>query len=126
MKNKERLITMTNALQTIANNYLCIDDTGFMERNKPDDDFSENTETEEQLMNDIWSNYIDHLYERDRMLFSHLFVKKDHTVMAHFIDVYPKGIDINTNNYIESIDVPLSINDTPETLKHKKEHLLYQ
>ena len=76
IKNKERLITMTNVLQTIANNYLCIDDTGFMERGKPDDDFTENTETEEQLMNDIWSNYIDHLYERDRMLFSHLFVKK--------------------------------------------------
>ena len=46
--------------------------------------------------------------------------------MAHFIEVYPKGIDINTNNYIESIDIPLSIDDTPETLKRKKERLLHQ
>lgn len=117
---------MTNLLQIIANNYLCINDTGFMKRNEPDDDFSENTEIENKLMENIWLNFLDHLYERDRMLFSHLYVKKDHTIMAHFINVYPKGVDINTNNYIESIDVPLSIVDTPETLKRKKEQLLHQ
>lgn len=118
--NKEQV------LNEIIENYNDISDTEFQYKNDEYDDGLPITEKENAIMEALWEQFIDYLYVRDRMLFSHAYVY-DNQVYLHFIDVIDGHDDAeNPQAYLEVDDILITADMTPEDLNDIKVNQLKQ
>ena len=77
-------------------------------------------------MEALWEQFIDYLYVRDRMLFSHAYVY-DNQVYLHFIDVIDGHDDAeNPQAYLDVDDILITADMTPEDLTEIKINQLKQ
>lgn len=113
-------------LQTIIDNYDNISDTEYEPKTNKHNDFLTNTDKEHHIMEHLWEQFINHLYVRDYMLFSHAYVY-DNKVYLHFTDVIDGEDDIEyPNEFINVPDIHITENMTPEELTFIKINLLRQ
>lgn len=118
--NKEQV------LNEIIENYNDISDTEFQYKNDEYADGLPITEKENAIMEVLWEQFIDYLYVRDRMLFSHAYVY-DNQVYLHFIDVIDGHDDAeNPQAYLEVDDILITADMTPEDLTEIKINQLKQ
>lgn len=118
--NKEQV------LNEIIENYNDISDTEFQYKNDEYADGLPITEKENAIMEALWEQFIDYLYVRDRMLFSHAYVY-DNQVYLHFIDVIDGHDDAeNPQAYLDVDDILITADMTPEDLTEIKINQLKQ
>lgn len=118
--NKEQVI------KEIIENYNDISDVEFQYKNEPYSDGLPITEKENAIMEALWEQFIDYLYVRDHMLFSHAYVY-DNQVYLHFIDVIEADDDIdNPKAYLDVDDILITADMTPEDLNDIKVNQLKQ
>ena len=118
--NKEQV------LKEIIENYNDISDTEFQYKNDEYADGLPITEKENAIMEALWEQFIDYLYVRDRMLFSHAYVY-DNQVYLHFIDVIDGHDDAeNPQAYLDVDDILITADMTPEDLTEIKINQLKQ
>jgi len=118
--NKEQV------LNEIIENYNDISDTEFQYKNDEYADGLPITEKENAIMEALWEQFIDYLYVRDRMLFSHAYVY-DNQVYLHFIDVIDGHDDAeNPQAYLEVDDILITADMTPGDLNDIKVNQLKQ
>lgn len=118
--NKEQV------LNEIIENYNDISDTEFQYKNDEYADGMPVTPKEDVIMEALWEQFIDYLYVRDRMLFSHAYVY-DNQVYLHFIDVIDGHDDAeNPQAYLEVDDILITADMTPGDLNDIKVNQLKQ
>lgn len=118
--NKEQVI------KEIIENYNDISDVEFQYKNEPYNDGLPITEKENAIMEALWEQFIDYLYVRDHMLFSHAYVY-DNQVYLHFIDVIEADDNIdNPKAYLDVDDILITADMTPEDLNDIKVNQLKQ
>ena len=118
--NKEQV------LNEIIENYNDISDTEFQYKNDEYADGLPITEKENAIMEALWEQFIDYLYVRDHMLFSHAYVY-DNYVYLHFIDVIEGDDDAeNPQAYLEVDDILITADKTPGDLTEIKINQLKQ
>ena len=118
--NKEQV------LNEIVENYQDISDVEFQYKNNEYEDGLPITAKENAIMEALWEQFIDYLYVRDRMLFSHAYVY-DNQVYLHFIDVIDGHDDAeNPQAYLEVDDILITADMTPEDLTEIKINQLKQ
>lgn len=118
--NKEQV------LNEIVENYQDISDVEFQYKNNEYEDGLPITAKENAIMKALWEQFIDYLYVRDHMLFSHAYVY-DNQVYLHFIDVIEADGDIdNPKAYLEVDDVLITADMTPGDLNDIKVNQLKQ
>lgn len=118
--NKEQV------LNEIIENYNDISDTEFQYKNDEYADGLPITEKENAIMEALWEQFIDYLYVRDHMLFSHAYVY-DNYVYLHFIDVIEGDDDAeNPQAYLEVDDILITADMTPGDLNDIKVNQLKQ
>ena len=118
--NKEQV------LNEIVENYQDISDVEFQYKNNEYEDGLPITAKENAIMEALWEQFIDYLYVRDRMLFSHAYVY-DNQVYLHFIDVIDGHDDAeNPQAYLDVDDISITADMTPEDLTEIKINQLKQ
>jgi len=118
--NKEQV------LNEIVENYQDISDTEFQYKNNEYEDGLPITAKENTIMEALWEQFIDYLYVRDHMLFSHAYVY-DNQVYLHFIDVIEGDDDAeNPQAYLEVDDILITADMTPGDLNDIKVNQLKQ
>lgn len=118
--NKEQV------LKEIIENYNDISDTEFQYKNDEYADGMPVTPKEDTIMEALWEQFIDYLYVRDHMLFSHAYVNDGH-VYLHFIDVIEGDDDAeNPQAYLEVDDILITADMTPGDLNDIKVNQLKQ
>ena len=118
--NKEQV------LNEIIENYNDISDTEFQYKNDEYADGMPVTPKEDVIMEALWEQFIDYLYVRDHMLFSHAYVY-DNQVYLHFIDVIDGHDDVeNPQAYLEVDDILITADMTPGDLNDIKVNQLKQ
>lgn len=118
--NKEQV------LNEIVENYQDISDTEFQYKNNEYEDGLPITAKENTIMEALWEHFIDYLYVRDYMLFSHAYVH-DNQVYLHFIDVIDGHDDVeNPQAYLEVDDILVTADMIPEDLNKIKVEQLKQ
>lgn len=112
--NKEQV------LNEIVENYQDISDVEFQYKNNEYEDGLPITAKEDAIMEALWEHFIDYLYVRDYMMFSHAYVNNGH-VYLHFIDVIDGHDDAeNPQAYLEVDDVLITADMTPGDLNDIK------
>ena len=112
--NKEQV------LNEIVENYQDISDVEFQYKNNEYEDGLPITEKEDAIMEALWKHFIDYLYVRDYMMFSHAYVN-DGQVYLHFIDVIDGHDDAEyPQKYLEVDDILITADMTPEDLNDIK------
>lgn len=118
--NKEQV------LNEIVENYQDISDVEFQYKNNEYEDGLPVTAKEDAIMEALWEHFIDYLYVRDYMMFSHAYVNDGH-VYLHFIDVIDGHDDAeNPQAYLEVDDILITADMTPEDLTKIKINQLKQ
>lgn len=118
--NKEQV------LNEIVENYQDISDVEFQYKNNEYEDGLPITAKENAIMEALWEHFIDYLYVRDYMMFSHAYVNNGH-VYLHFIDVIDGHDDAeNPQAYLEVDDVLITADMTPGDLNDIKVNQLKQ
>lgn len=118
--NKEQV------LNEIVENYQDISDVEFQYKNNEYEDGLPITAKEDTIMEALWEHFIDYLYVRDYMMFSHAYVNDGH-VYLHFIDVIDGHDDAeNPQAYLEVDDILITADMTPEDLTKIKINQLKQ
>lgn len=118
--NKEQV------LNEIIENYNDISDTEFQYKNDEYADGMPVTPKEDAIMEALWEQFIDYLYVRDHMLFSHAYVY-DNQVYLHFIDVIDGHDDVeNPQAYLDVDDILITADMIPEDLTEIKINQLKQ
>lgn len=113
-------------LETIVNNYDNICDVEYEPKNNDTDEFFQNGETENQLMDELWTQFIDHLYVKDHMFFQMAIVQNEHVYLI-FIDVLDgHNDDLDSTDYIDVPLIKLTPDLTPEDLRQIKIDTLKQ
>lgn len=116
----------TQVLNEIIENYQDISDTEFQYKNSTYEDGLPITEKENTIMEVLWEHFINYLYVRDYMLFSHAYVKDNH-VYLHFIDVIDGRDDAEyPQEYLDVDDILITADMTPEDLNNIKINQLKQ
>lgn len=118
--NKEQV------LKEIIEKYQDISDVEFQYKNNEYEDGLPITAKEDAIMGALWKHFIDYLYVRDYMMFSHAYVNNGH-VYLHFIDVIDGHDDAeNPQAYLEVDDVLITADMTPGDLNDIKVNQLKQ
>lgn len=118
--NKEQV------LNEIVENYQDISDVEFQYKNNEYEDGLPITAKEDAIMEALWEHFIDYLYVRDYMMFSHAYVNDGH-VYLHFIDVIDGHDDVeNPQAYLEVDDILITADMTPGDLNDIKVNQLKQ
>lgn len=118
--NKEQV------LNEIVENYQDISDVEFQYKNNEYEDGLPITAKEDAIMEALWEHFIDYLYVRDYMMFSHAYVNNGH-VYLHFIDVIDGHDDAeNPQAYLDVDDILITADMTPGDLNDIKVNQLKQ